>query len=449
MIRLYWKLVKAGYIEKDNKEVHSLTGLPQGGVLSPLLSNIYLHAFDQYMERLQERYFNPRKQVHTVQSSKVRNDLRRLEYRKNKLENIEIMTEAGKEQYRSIKKEIDKTIFDRNIFRKHSKETKVYYVRYADDFIVGIIGGYRLANNIREEIAKFLKETLEIDLNLEKTRITKPDKDPIYFLGYKVQTTPRRMVTGRTMSITHRGGKTLKGYIPWNKVRICVPTMKLYDKLKDKGFRNEYRPKHKSEWIYLTHGEILMKYNYIIRGLLNYYSIVHDIYKLRTILYHLRFSAFTTLARKLNLNTGKVIAKFGWLMKDPVTGVELYLPKGKVNKKTLNYLQVKSKNKAKRKTYGIDEQPNKLGDPFAVVNFKLRTHSAYLLDEPCRICGSLEDIQMHHIKHVNKTKAKGFTKLMSMLNRKQIPVCIYCHNKIHAGAYDGLPLNTLIRKPKT
>ena len=192
-----------------------------------------------------------------------------------------------------------------------------------------------------------------------------------------------------------------------------------------------------------------MKYNYIIRGLLNYYSIVHDIYNLRTILYYLRFSAFTTLARKLNLNTGKVIAKFGWLMKDPETGVELYLPKGKVNKKTLNYLQVKSKNKAKRNTNVNEGLPNLAGDPFVVSNFKLRTHSAYLLDEPCRICGSLEDIQMHHIKHVNKIKAKGFTKLMSMLNRKQIPVCISCHNKIHTGAYDGISLNTLKRKPKT
>jgi predicted HNH restriction endonuclease len=57
---------------------------------------------------------------------------------------------------------------------------------------------------------------------------------------------------------------------------------------------------------------------------------------------------------------------------------------------------------------------------------------------------------MHHVKHIRKfnTKLKGFHELMSRLNRKQIPVCIDCHNKIHKGTYDGLSLKDL-KRPKS
>ena len=71
---------------------------------------------------------------------------------------------------------------------------------------------------------------------------------------------------------------------------------------------------------------------------------------------------------------------------------------------------------------------------------KLRTRSK--LDSPCCICGATENIEMHHVRHVRKIgeKLKGFTKIMAIINRKQIPVCRECHNKIHAGKYDGISL---------
>jgi nicotine oxidoreductase len=78
-----------------------------------------------------------------------------------------------------------------------------------------------------------------------------------------------------------------------------------------------------------------------------------------------------------------------------------------------------------------------------VLNYKLDTMRS--LDEICAVCGSSEEIEMHHVKHVRKdsVEAEGFTRLMSKLNRKQLPACRPCHKKIHKGLYDGMSLNEL------
>jgi len=52
---------------------------------------------------------------------------------------------------------------------------------------------------------------------------------------------------------------------------------------------------------------------------------------------------------------------------------------------------------------------------------------------------------MHHVRSL-KGKPKGFTATMKAMNRKQIPVCRICHNKIHYGLYDGLRINDLKKK---
>jgi predicted HNH restriction endonuclease len=81
-------------------------------------------------------------------------------------------------------------------------------------------------------------------------------------------------------------------------------------------------------------------------------------------------------------------------------------------------------------------------DPFVVKYYSVRSHSAF--DQNCRICGSTEKIEMHHVKHIRKGKVKGFTQIMNQLNRKQIAVCRECHMKIHKGQYDGISLKDLV-----
>ena len=59
LFNLYWKFVKAGYVEYDGKKqkyVAADMGVPQGGILSPLLSNVILHEFDMFIERRRREY---------------------------------------------------------------------------------------------------------------------------------------------------------------------------------------------------------------------------------------------------------------------------------------------------------------------------------------------------------------------------------------------------------
>lgn len=75
-------------------------------------------------------------------------------------------------------------------------------------------------------------------------------------------------------------------------------------------------------------------------------------------------------------------------------------------------------------------------------NLRLRTRSK--LGSPCVICDSDDRVAMHHVKHIRKlgSKVKGFTRVMAILNRKQIPVCHGCHHEIHRGRYDGIALSS-------
>jgi retron-type reverse transcriptase len=52
MINLYWKMVRAGYVENATERRNTLTGVTQGGIISTLLANLYLTPFDEYMDEL-------------------------------------------------------------------------------------------------------------------------------------------------------------------------------------------------------------------------------------------------------------------------------------------------------------------------------------------------------------------------------------------------------------
>jgi retron-type reverse transcriptase len=87
MIDLYWKLVNAGYVNNGHLEPHSLLGVPQGGTLSPLLSNIYLHAFDRYMEGLIAKYTTKKRRISKANPvyNKVRYEIDQLKNKSLKL----------------------------------------------------------------------------------------------------------------------------------------------------------------------------------------------------------------------------------------------------------------------------------------------------------------------------------------------------------------------------
>ena len=212
------------------------------------------------------------------------------------------------------------------------------------------------------------------------------------------------------------------------------------DKLIKQGFVKSYggRPKRWvpnaiAKFIFLDHKSILLRYNAVIRGLLNYYSPANNFYKFGSIVgYVLRHSCAKTIARKYNLGTrAKAFQKFGKNLRITAEkkGVErtyeLYIPESFKNIKEFKLSK------------GF------IGDPLMTLNYQIYSQTA--LDDVCAVCGSSKGVEMHHVKHIRKMSEKvtGFTKIMAKLNRKQLPVCIPCHKEIHRGNYDGMSLNEL------
>lgn len=188
-----------------------------------------------------------------------------------------------------------------------------------------------------------------------------------------------------------------------------------------------------TKFIFLDHKSILGRYNAIIGGYLNYFSPADNYYKVSSIIgFIIRHSCAKTLGRKFNLRTrAGAFKKFG-------KNLGVRIVRGKETK--LYELAVPEHLRNVRK-FRTSSRPFR--DPLAVLNYKLRCQSA--LDEICSVCGSSDRVEMHHVKHLRKgsTPLPGFTGLMSRLNRKQLPVCVPCHQQIHQGNYNGLSLNEL------
>lgn len=240
---------------------------------------------------------------------------------------------------------------------------------------------------------------------------------------------------------------------------MLIPVDKLLAKLSAEGFLKNYAPgkkiipSAKTSWIFLSHQDIVSRYNMLTRGLLNYYAIATNRYAFHSIInFIMRHSCAKTLARKFNLRTrAKVFAKFG---KD-LTAAEAQPQSTKTTGDIEN-----AKDKKGKPGISFYTEPHykrllkwpehtKLVNPFEFLKWALRTQKNFW--KPCLICGTTENIEMHHVKHIRKTnkKATGFTKLMSALNRKQIPVCSNCHVEIHNGKYDGISLKDLWNPKKS
>lgn len=163
--------LKAKVFMRNRTTYNPEVGTPQGGILSPLLSNIYLHELDIFMESLNAEYQG------TVTSSG----------RKKNPEALKLTRSGLKTEY--YRRRLPSRIPNDKRYRG------LKYLRYADDFIVGVLGPRELAVEVRDRIQNFLCNEIKITLSIEKTKITHISNG-IIFLGY--------IFTRRTMFIKQR-----------------------------------------------------------------------------------------------------------------------------------------------------------------------------------------------------------------------------------------------------
>lgn len=420
-LRLIGLFLKAGYME--NKRIfHPLTGTPQGGVVSPILANIYLHELDVFLEGLCQKYCTDAKYRRKYEPYQ-RLNMERFYARKRG------DYERADELIREMRTLPTQDPFDPNYLR-------VKYFRYADDFVVMIIGSRALAEEVRKQIATFLKEELQLELSMEKTAITNLTEQRVNFLGYEIAKTREntRLVKGSYGALKRSANET---------IQLLVPDRVIREKLKP-FVRNGKAYQHNAR-INDPILDILTHYNAEIRGLYNYYCLATDVStKINKFRYYHYTSLQKTIARKEKCSIARVNEKYGVDVKRKQgTGMRKLVGvtyQTKAGMKTLTYF-----NEPLRKKDKPDTGPGGLGiwDKPILERHQITKR---LAADTCELCekpwNSTNTLEVHHVRKLKDIKQKYARKgenipkwvlRMSSLRRKTLVVCEKCHNEIHAG----------------
>jgi hypothetical protein len=426
-LNLIWKLLNAGYMDLHGTKRESLIGSPQGGIVSPILANVYLHELDEFVEELRTKLEKGKQ--------KRRSPLyRRLSLKKAR------MVKRGETRTKEFKEVIQQIRAIPSSQTNDSDYIRVRFLRYADDWLIGICGSHALATEIKQSMKVFLRDRLRLTLSEEKTHITNARTEEAFFLG-----TTLKIGNGGDAKVKQQisiwTGKTFKRRSTGSETVMNAPLPKLIKRLSDRGFcTKEGTPTPKSGWMFLDADQIVNLYSGVNRGLQNYYRFADNWKQLHRVQYILQFSLAKILARKYQVSVAKVFKRFGKTLTVVVPGKA-----GKEDRKVGFYYN--SDWNKKRASF----QTGRTQDIDLVrTAIQMRTRSKP--GKPCCICGeSAEQIVMHHVRHIrklsHKREATGFNRILRAINRKQVPVCITCHEKIHRGTYDDLKLSGLAYIP--
>jgi group II intron reverse transcriptase/maturase len=423
-LRLIWKFLKAGYVE--NWTFHnSYSGTPQGGIVSPILANIYLDRLDRYMMKYAEEFNKGTKRKPHETRYMFENKKR---YAQVKLNNVKDENER-----REILKQIKAIDKERLTFpscdEMHDGYKRLRYVRYADDFLIGIIGSKEDGRKVKNDIKNFLEAELKLELSEEKTLITHTEK-PAKFLGYEVSVRqsdlPRRDSLNR-LTRTYN-----------NKVRLCITMDMIKKKLLDFGIveirhnvngKEWWKPREHSKMMHNDDLEILQMYNYTLRGFYNYFSVANNSAILNAYGYIMEYSMYRTFACKYRTSVRKILRQY---QRNGVFTVSYTTKKGGVRSQSFY------KGGFKRK---MPEMDVKLDDSTPVIHGNRVGLIDRLKAEKCEICGATETLDMHHVRKLKDLDGKGYAdKMMIARRRKTIALCRSCHLKTHAGSIDR-PIN--------
>ena len=420
-LSLIWRFLKAGYME-DWKYNQTYSGTPQGGIISPILANIYLHELDNYVGKLIEDFSIGKKRPlnleydHLTQRMfRIRQNLRK---HGRKSEWIDELKELQEQQSKMP-----------SVVENTDKYKRLRYCRYADDFLCGLAGSFTDAKNIMRSITDFLKNDLNLDVSESKTGIKRATRN-IEFLGYRIKVRQ----TGREVKVKIRGRnykkRTLRGHI-----RFSIPKHKVteFAKSHDYGVYAENKAKHRPYLLTSSEVEVVTMYNSELRGFANYYILANTVKFALSQLEHLAFrSLIKTLAgrKKTKMTSIYIQLKRGneWILRYKVNNVW----------KELKVFQLKH---LVERPNGIDKLP--LTEHLFLTGTELTQRMNANL---CEYCGNTSrPMEVHHVRKLKDLQSKkhleDWERVMIARNRKTLILCDECHHLLHQGK---LPDN---RKP--
>ena len=411
IIKLIYKFLKAGYME--NWQYHATySGCPQGGIISPLLANIYLHELDKFVMKLKSEFDTPNIEKVTPEYREVHNKLKRFSYHLKKSSGAE--KELLLEEYKQIRKQIMK------IPCTSQTDKKIKYIRYADDFIIGVKGSQEDCQWIKSKLAEFIGGTLKMELSEDKTLITH-SSECARFLGYDVR-------VRRSGEIKCGGPGNVKKRTLNNHTELLVPfDDKIHKFIFSKGIAKQKKdgtlfPIHRNSLLKLTDLEIVSAYNAELRGICNYYGMASNYHKIKYFAYLMEYSCLKTLAAKHKSKISKIINSFkdgngNW-------GIPYETKEGKKRCYFAKYADCKNS--------GISTDVIK--NVTRMYNQSVTTLESRLKAYTCELCGTTESdhYEVHHVNKLKNLKGKQpWEIVMIAKRRKTLVVCRECHHKIH------------------
>lgn len=406
LINLIRQFLKAGYVE-NWKYNRTYSGTPQGGILSPILANIYLHELDNMVKEVKSRFDKSRSSEKTEAYRLMDKECKRLSYWIDHTED-EVERQKLIDEWKTCKQQL------RKIPSKPQDNKRLVYVRYADDWLIGVCGSKEDCENIKSQIGAFLKDSLHLELSEEKTLVTH-SSNHVRFLGYDISVRRSQEVKGCKNG---KKARTLN-----MRVELLVPLQEKIEKfLFAKGAvvqlpDGTLKPMHRPYLLNYSDSEIVEHYNAEIRGICNYYRLAVNYHTLDYFCYLMEYSGLKTLANKHKSSVAKMFDLYragkGW---------------------AVSY-QTKAGPKSVRIVKIADCKKGFVGDTIPQPGKfpKKRTIQERLNAGMCELCGSAESglCEIHHVGSLKELGDQPWELLMKQKRRKTLVVCSGCHSKIH------------------
>lgn len=403
-LRLMENLLKAGYLE-DWVYKPTLSGTPQGGIVSPLLANIYLNKFDQWVSReLLPAYNKGTKRKPNPEYSR-RQHLARYHRKRGNIGKAEEL----EKQYQQLPYGEPN---DPNYRR-------LRYLRYADDFLLGYVGTKAEAEEIKVKIKEFLLDELRLNLSEEKTLITHA-QEKARFLGYEV-------------TITKADDKRTNGKRSVNsQVSLRLPASVVEETCA--RYESGGKPVHKPAMLNLSDYEIVSRYQWEYRGYVQYYALAENLAWFSKLHWVMETSLLKTLANKHKRSVASITRQLRnkrMTPQGPRTCIQVSVPRPD-KEPLIAYFGGLTLQRKRTVTNLEDRRLDLVKRPRTQLEKRL-------MAEVCEICESRENIQVHHVRKLAGLTKKGrrekpvWVQVMAAMRRKTLIVCGDCHADIHAG----------------
>lgn len=407
-LHLIEQFLKAGYLE-DWQYHKTYSGTPQGGNLSPVLSNIYLNELDWYMEKVKAEFEKGGRRKESREYKCI--STRCLRAKKKAQET------GDWQRYKELAAQV------RTMPACEAQDPdfrRMYYCRYADDFIVGIVGSKAEASAAKAQLGEYLRRELQLELSAEKTLVTHAE-NRVRFLGYDIQ-----RGHGKRRVRVHRRDRTGIQRTCTYKVRLLIPQDKVEAFAREYGCRQGWQGRSRNKLIQLSELEILLTYNAEVRGFLGYYGMADNQRAVVSgILWLTMMSFFKTVAAKRQSSVSKV-------MRSLKTGPNRYAVKHtKKDGSTKEYTLVTApKDVEWRGPEHVDTRVN-----MAWLHHGHTELGQRLQANQCEWCGtSTGQMEVHHVRKLKSLEGKQeWERQMIRRRRKTMVLCKKCHVDLHAG----------------